>query len=186
MTTVLGGDDSPTDRLVVNGSTVGDTSITVTNAGGAGGLTVEGIELVTVKGKSDGVFTLANRVAAGAYDYSLVTKNGNWYLVSAADGTVPQTDPTPAEPEKTPGTPSGENVIIPTPAPATRPVKNPEMSRHWIQTRHPRRIPPQKVTRHRLMKRHHPPLRSRVTPSVLKWPITPRTSTPRTPFSFTG
>ena len=35
MTTVLGGDDSPTDRLVVNGSTVGDTSITVTNAGGA-------------------------------------------------------------------------------------------------------------------------------------------------------
>ena len=118
MTTVLGGDDSPTDRLVVNGSTVGDTSITVTNAGGAGGLTVEGIELVTVKGKSDGVFTLANRVAAGAYDYSLVTNNGNWYLVSAADGTVPQTDPTPAEPEKTPGTPSVEKVIIPTPAPA--------------------------------------------------------------------
>lgn len=118
MTTVLGGDDSPTDRLVVNGNTAGDTSITVTNAGGAGGLTVEGIELVTVKGKSDGVFTLANRVAAGAYDYSLVTKNGNWYLVSAADGTVPQTDPTPAEPEKTPGTPSVEKVIIPTPAPA--------------------------------------------------------------------
>lgn len=118
MTTVLGGDDSPTDRLVVNGNTAGDTSITVTNAGGAGGLTVEGIELVTVKGKSDGVFTLAKRVAAGAYDYSLVTKNGNWYLVSAADGTVPQTDPTPAEPEKTPGTPSVEKVIIPTPAPA--------------------------------------------------------------------
>ena len=118
MTTVLGGDDSPTDRLVMNGNTAGDTSITVTNAGGAGGLTVEGIELVTVKGKSDGVFTLANRVAAGAYDYSLVTKNGNWYLVSAADGTVPQTDPTPAEPEKTPGTPSVEKVIIPTPAPA--------------------------------------------------------------------
>lgn len=118
MTTVLGEDDSPTDRLVVNGSTAGDTSITVTNAGGAGGLTVEGIELITVKGKSDGVFTLANRVAAGAYDYSLVTKNGNWYLVSTAAGTVPQTDPTPAEPEKTPGTPSGENVIIPTPAPA--------------------------------------------------------------------
>lgn len=118
MTTVLGGDDSPTDRLVVNGNTAGDTSITVTNACGAGGLTVEGIELVTVKGKSDGVFTLANRVAAGAYDYSLVTKNGNWYLVSAADGTVPQTDPTPAEPEKTPGTPSVEKVIIPTPAPA--------------------------------------------------------------------
>lgn len=190
MTTVLGGDDSPTDRLVVNGSTVGDTSITVTNAGGAGGLTVEGIELVTVKGKSDGVFTLANRVAAGAYDYSLVTKNGNWYLVSAADGTVPQTDPTPAEPEKTPGTPRephpGKTSLFRLRLRRTRPVKNPEMSRHWIQTRHPRRIPPQKVTRHRLMKRHHPPLRSRVTPSVLKWPITPRTSTPRTPFSFTG
>ena len=76
MTAVLGGDDSPTDRLVVNGSTTGDTSITVTNAGGTGGLTVEGIELITVKGKSDGVFTLANRVAAGAYDYSLVTKKG--------------------------------------------------------------------------------------------------------------
>ena len=159
MTTVLGGDDSPTDRLVVNGSTVGDTSITVTNAGGAGGLTVEGIELVTVKGKSDGVFTLANRVAAGAYDYSLVTKNGNWYLVSAADGTVPQTDPTPAEPEKTPGTPSGVNVIIPPPAPAS--ASGEESG-------------------------DHPPLRSRGTPSVLKWPITPRTSPPRTPFSFTG
>lgn len=118
MTTVLGGDDSSTDRLVVNGSTTDDTSITVTNAGGTGGLTVEGIELITVKGKSDGVFTLANRVAAGAYDYSLVTKNGNWYLVSAADGTFPQTDPTPAETEKTPGTSSGEDVIIPTPTPA--------------------------------------------------------------------
>lgn len=118
MTAVLGGDDSPTDRLVVNGSTAGDTAITVTNAGGAGGLTVEGIELITVKGKSDGVFTLANRVAAGAYDYSLVTKNGNWYLVSAADGTVPQTDPTPSEPEKTPVTPTGDTVIIPTSTPA--------------------------------------------------------------------
>ena len=50
MTTVLGGDDSPTDRLAVNGSTAGDTAITVTNAGGTGGLTVEGIELITVKG----------------------------------------------------------------------------------------------------------------------------------------
>lgn len=118
MTAVLGGDDSPTDRLVVNGSTTGDTSITVTNAGGTGGLTVEGIELITVKGKSDGVFTLANRVAAGAYDYSLVTKKGNWYLISTADGTVPQTDPTPAESEETPVTPTGDTVIISTPAPA--------------------------------------------------------------------
>lgn len=57
-------------------------------------------------------------MAAGAYDYSLVTKKGNWYLISTADGTVPQTDPTPAESEETPVTPTGDTVIISTPAPA--------------------------------------------------------------------
>src|SRR3546814_6920349 len=38
---VLGGDASSTDRLVVNGSTAGNTQIAVLNRGGLGGLTAD-------------------------------------------------------------------------------------------------------------------------------------------------
>ena len=54
----LGGDASPTDRLVVTGDTAGTTSVRVTNLGGTGAQTVEGIKIVDVGGASNGVFSL--------------------------------------------------------------------------------------------------------------------------------
>lgn len=87
LSAALAGDDSATDRLVILGDSGGSTSVVVNNAGGKGGQTVNGIQIVSVAGKSDGVFTLANRPVAGAYDYFLYRgtpseNDGNWYLRS--------------------------------------------------------------------------------------------------------
>ena len=95
--TVLGGDASPSDRLVITGSTAGSTLVTVLNQGGAGAQTVEGIKIVDVGGASNGVFTLQGNyvfqgqqaVVAGAYAYTLqkngisTPNDGDWYLRSA-------------------------------------------------------------------------------------------------------
>ncbi len=50
--TVLGGDASPSDRLVVTGDTAGTTNVTVINLGGGGAQTVEGIKIIDVGGLS--------------------------------------------------------------------------------------------------------------------------------------
>ena len=94
---VLGGDDSLTDRLVVTGNTSGASTLFVTNENGGGAQTLDGIQLISVGGRSDAVFTLGNRVVAGAYDYSLRKGNvsgsdpAGWYLTSLA--SVSQTQP---------------------------------------------------------------------------------------------
>ena len=94
----LGGDGSRADRLVVNGATAGNTVVQVTNQGGLGAATVDGIKIVDVTGASNGVFTLGNSdylfegapaLIAGAYGYRLykngVTNpaDGDWYLRSS-------------------------------------------------------------------------------------------------------
>ncbi|SAL60077.1 outer membrane autotransporter barrel domain protein [Caballeronia arvi] len=58
LSTVLNGDGSATDRLVVHGDTAGQTSVKVVNAGGAGAATNNGIQIVQVDGQSNGAFTL--------------------------------------------------------------------------------------------------------------------------------
>ncbi|KTS72229.1 autotransporter outer membrane beta-barrel domain-containing protein [Pantoea stewartii] len=94
---VLGGDDSLTDRLVVTGNTSGTSTLFVTNENGSGAQTLDGIRLISVGGRSDAVFTLGNRVVAGAYDYSLHKGNVSgsdltgWYLTSMT--SVPQIQP---------------------------------------------------------------------------------------------
>ncbi|MFV0549198.1 MAG: autotransporter outer membrane beta-barrel domain-containing protein, partial [Limnobaculum xujianqingii] len=98
ISTILAGDNSTTDRLIVAGDTSGTTRLVVNNSGGAGAQTVNGIEVVSVGGQSNGQFTLANRVVAGAYDYSLYqglpdVANGNWYLRSQGPGEAPQWRP---------------------------------------------------------------------------------------------
>ncbi|WP_324724512.1 autotransporter outer membrane beta-barrel domain-containing protein [Lelliottia sp. JS-SCA-14] len=100
MNTSLGDDNSPTDRLIVEGDTSGNTQVSVANAGGSGARTLNGIELITVNGNSQGVFSQAGRIVAGAYDYSLVRGKGdndkNWYLTNyetPVDPIVP-VDPT--------------------------------------------------------------------------------------------
>lgn len=85
LNTVLGGDNSKTDKLVVQGDTSGHTDVYVNNKGGTGGQTVNGIRVIEVDGASNGDFTLANRVVAGAYDYQLLqgtptSNDGDWYL----------------------------------------------------------------------------------------------------------
>lgn len=99
MNTVLNGDDSVTDKLVVEGDTSGTTAVTVNNAGGTGAKTLNGIELIHVDGKSEGEFVQAGRIVAGAYDYTLArgqgANSGNWYLTSGSDSPELQPEPDP-------------------------------------------------------------------------------------------
>ncbi|GLU29496.1 autotransporter outer membrane beta-barrel domain-containing protein [Brucella sp. NBRC 12950] len=94
--TALGDDSSTTDKLVVKGDTSGMTSVYVANAGGSGALTTDGIEVISVGGTSNGVFSLVGNevysnqqvIVAGAYAYGLYKGNASgidksdWYLRS--------------------------------------------------------------------------------------------------------
>lgn len=96
LSTVLGGDNSATDKLVILGNSAGSTRVQINNAGGKGAATTQGIEVISVAGQSDGIFTQQNRVVAGAYDYFLQksTTNGNWYLLSQTpEPPLPPQDP---------------------------------------------------------------------------------------------
>ncbi|NQE77529.1 autotransporter outer membrane beta-barrel domain-containing protein [Pantoea ananatis] len=93
---VLAGDNSLTDRLVVTGNTSGASTLFVTNENGGGAQTLDGIQLIRVGGRSDAVFALGNRVVAGSYDYSLRKGNvsgtdpAGWYLTSFASASSPE------------------------------------------------------------------------------------------------
>lgn len=105
LNTALGDDNSVTDKLVVKGDTSGTTSVSVTNAGGKGAATIDGIEVIHVDGASDGEFTQAGRIVAGAYDYSLGRgqdeNSGNWYLTSGKTNPDPEPNPNPKpDPDK--------------------------------------------------------------------------------------
>lgn len=122
LNTVLGGDSSTTDKLVVHGDTAGSTDVTVTNAGGTGAQTANGIQVVQVDGASNGTFALAGRASAGAYEYLLykggvaTPADGDWYLRSAL-----QTDPTPIAPDPAEtGGPAPVAPVVPA-APLYRP-----------------------------------------------------------------
>lgn len=109
---VLAGDDSLTDRLIVKGDTSGSTGVRVNNLGGSGAKTLNGIELIRVEGDSAGEFKQSGRIVAGAYDYHLARGQGangdNWYLsneltpVDPGPGPDPDPEPDP-EPEPGPG-----------------------------------------------------------------------------------
>jgi len=114
--TVLAGDDSASDKVVVDGDTNGQTYVRVNNVGGGGAQTVNGIELVTVAGASNGQFDLAGRAVGGQYDYFLFKEAGNWYLRSQLP-TAP--DPCDADPIL-PGCGGGVDPVEP-PLPVLRP-----------------------------------------------------------------
>ncbi|EOT5939101.1 TPA: ECIAI39_1904 family autotransporter adhesin [Escherichia coli] len=85
--TELGDDNSATDKVVINGNTSGTTRVKVTNAGGSGAYTLNGIEIISVEGESNGEFIKDSRIFAGAYEYSLTrgnteATNKNWYLTN--------------------------------------------------------------------------------------------------------
>ncbi|WP_159566864.1 autotransporter outer membrane beta-barrel domain-containing protein [Budvicia diplopodorum] len=112
--TVLNDDSSATDKLVVAGNTAGTTRVSVTNAGGSGAATLNGIELVQVNGTSDGEFVQQGRIVAGAYDYAVVRGVGanasNWYLTSLLTPVTPVTPATPVVPV-TPNPDPAQNVL---------------------------------------------------------------------------
>ncbi|HHA3672027.1 TPA: autotransporter outer membrane beta-barrel domain-containing protein [Salmonella enterica subsp. enterica serovar Muenchen] len=109
MNTVLGDDSSATDKLVIKGDASGQTRVAVTNAGGTGAQTLNGIELIHVDGNADSAeFVQAGRIAAGAYDYTLGrgqgSNSGNWYLTSGKNTPEPTPTPDPdSKPEPAPG-----------------------------------------------------------------------------------
>ncbi|MEW5558773.1 autotransporter outer membrane beta-barrel domain-containing protein [Enterobacter asburiae] len=117
--TVLGGDSSVTDRMLVDGSTSGTTSVLVANSGGSGAKTLEGIELIRVQGDSAGEFTQKGPIVAGAYDYRLARGQGenagNWYLTSENSTPLPPVSPVPPAPPVPPVLP------VPHRDPAIRP-----------------------------------------------------------------
>jgi outer membrane autotransporter protein len=126
LNTVLGGDGSVTDRMVVQGSTSGATSVKVINVGGGGAQTAEGIKIVDVAGASNGAFSLLGdyviqgqqAVVGGAYAYTLHKNgisnpaDGDWYLRSSLvdpSTPAPGAAPVPAAPLYQPGVPLYED-----------------------------------------------------------------------------
>nr|WP_255627121.1 autotransporter outer membrane beta-barrel domain-containing protein [Phyllobacterium sp. KW56] len=115
--TALRTDASATDLLRVGGSTAGASTLKVSNAGGNGGRTVEGIKIVDVAGASNGTFALAGdyvfegdeAVIGGAYAYRLYKNgvstptDGDWYLRSSL--TNPPSPNIPTAPLYQPGAP---------------------------------------------------------------------------------
>ena len=92
MNTALGGSNSATDQIVVNGgSATGSTVLTIKNVGGTGALTSgSGIPLVTTTNGGTiaaNAFALANTPVVNGYKYSLDETNGQWYLVSSPTTT---------------------------------------------------------------------------------------------------
>lgn len=99
--TVLGDDNALTDKIIINGSTSGQSYVSINNLGGTGAQTREGIKVIEVNGDSSGEFTQKGRIVGGAYDYylhknSVSTQDGNWYLRSSlpSEGSAP-TKPEP-------------------------------------------------------------------------------------------
>ncbi|EPM0023279.1 autotransporter outer membrane beta-barrel domain-containing protein [Citrobacter farmeri] len=117
--TVLGDDLSATDKLVVRGDSSGTTRVSVSNAGGGGSQTVEGIPIVEVEGASNGTFVKEGRIVAGAYDYNIIKKNNqNWHLTSEViPEPLPPDEPAPASPEQpvpeSPAAPEGKHQYRP-------------------------------------------------------------------------
>lgn len=104
--TVLAGDGSPSDKLVIsNGTGTGSTRIHVTSAGGAGALTTgDGILVVqAINGATTtpNAFNLGGPVSAGPYDYFLFRggvspgSQNSWFLRSSL---VPGPTPSPVTP----------------------------------------------------------------------------------------
>lgn len=136
LNSVLGADDSASDRLVVSrGSLSGTTSLQVSNLGGAGAQTrangIQVIEALDGATSSANAFRLGNTVSAGAYEYYLfkggVTagSENHWYLRStvAAAGEGPAPTPAPGTPAL-PSALAGQTIVLYRPEVAVYAVAN--------------------------------------------------------------
>lgn len=111
---VLQDDQSVTDKLIITGNASGEGSLRVTNLGGTGAQTAQGIRVIEVQGQSGANFTLEGdylhqgeqSVVAGAYAYKLrkgqvANAEGDWFLrselkaIDPGPGPGPDPDPDP-------------------------------------------------------------------------------------------
>ncbi|ECH8732274.1 fibronectin-binding autotransporter adhesin ShdA [Salmonella enterica subsp. enterica serovar Wandsworth] len=112
LNTVLGDDDSATDKLVITGDASGTTDLYI-NGIGDGAQTTNGSEVVDVGGVSTSdAFELKNEVNAGLYTYRLYwnESDNDWYLASKAQSDDDDSggDDTPSD-----GGDDGGNVTPP-------------------------------------------------------------------------
>jgi hypothetical protein len=170
--TYLGGDGSPSDRLIINGgSATGATNLVVHNTSGGGAETVaNGIEVVeAINGgtTAPGAFMLfGEELREGAFDYRLYrggfdgSSPDDWFLRSTLIAPVPPV--TPPEPPPAPPTPPPVTPPEPPPAPPTPPPTPPVP---------PPAPPPIKP----------PPISPPPPPPVTPPPLTPPPTPPPTP-----
>jgi autotransporter family porin len=128
----LNGDDSVSDQLVMNGNTAGNTTVVVNSITGIGEPTSTGIKVVDFAAdptqfQNNAQFSLAGSgyVNMGAYDYTLVEDNNDWYLRSQE-----VTPPSPPDPDPTP-----DPTPDPEPTPAYKPVLNAKVGGYFNNLR---------------------------------------------------
>ncbi|TGB67136.1 AIDA-I family autotransporter YfaL [Escherichia sp. E4930] len=128
----LNGDDSASDQLVLNGNTAGNTTVVVNPITGIGEPTSTGIKVIDFAAdptqfQNNAQFSLAGSgyVNMGAYDYTLVEDDNDWYLRSQKVTPTPPPDPDPT-PDPTPE---------PDPTPAYQPVLNAKVGGYFNNLR---------------------------------------------------
>lgn len=128
----LNGDDSASDQLVLNGNTAGNTTVVVNPITGIGEPTSTGIKVIDFTAdptqfQNNAQFSLAGSgyVNMGAYDYTLVEDDNDWYLRSQKVTPTPPPDPDPT-PDPTPE---------PDPTPAYQPVLNAKVGGYFNNLR---------------------------------------------------
>ena len=128
----LNGDDSASDQLVLNGNTAGNTTVVINPITGIGEPTSTGIKVVDFAAdptqfQNNAQFSLAGSgyVNMGAYDYTLVEDNNDWYLRSQE-----ATPPSPPDPDPTP-----DPTPDPEPTPAYQPVLNAKVGGYFNNLR---------------------------------------------------
>nr|WP_254200430.1 autotransporter outer membrane beta-barrel domain-containing protein [Lysobacter sp. MMG2] len=108
LNTVVESDDSPTDRLVLDGpdaNATGATRLLITNVGGEGAITEDnGIEVVHAHSTTtSNAFTLGAPVFAGPYEYTLQRSSfddsapESWFLRSTIDCNAPDAPSLPCD-----------------------------------------------------------------------------------------
>jgi outer membrane autotransporter protein len=137
--TFLGGDGSPSDKLVISGgAATGSTSVHVTNVGGPGELTTANgilvVDAVNGATTSPGAFTLSNgELRGGAFDYRLFQGGvsggsaNDWFLRS--DFIVPPIPPEPPIPPVPPIPPTPPPDPLP---PGVYPIIGPELATYGV------------------------------------------------------
>ncbi len=142
MNTFLGGDASPSDKLVINGGAAsGNSLLHITNAGGPGAETVaNGIAVVQATGggtTAPGAFALAGEVRGGAFDYDLFrgglggSSPNDWFLRSTfIVGPIPPEPPVvvPPEPPILPPEPPQPGPL----PPGVYPIIGPEIATYGV------------------------------------------------------